>query len=411
MESKNLIDTFAEFARSRNIDRTTVIKILEQVFRAMIVRKFNTDANFDVIINLDQGDLQIWRFREIVEDDAENVSEEDKISLSEAKNIESDFNVGEEVAEEIGIDTFGRRAIMVAKQALTEQMKDLGSNALHEKYKALIGEMITAKVSQVLPRELILIDEENNELFLPKYQQIPKDNFKKGDHVHAIVLRIDLQQKTPRIILSRTAPALLSKLLENEIPEISEGLITIKKVVREPGERAKVAVEACDDKIDAVGSCVGMKGSRIHGIVRELHNENIDIINYTPNLALYISRALSPAKISSIEHIGERIAVYLPPDQVSLAIGKNGYNIKLASALVNKEIDVYRELDEMAEDAYLEAFSDELEPWIIEELKNIGLDTVKKVLSVPQEELAEKLDFTVEEIEDLYNVFQQETPR
>jgi len=411
MESKNLIDTFAEFARSRNIDRTTVIKILEQIFRAMIVRKFNTDDNFDVIINLDQGDLQIWRFREIVEDNAENVSDEDKISLSEAKNIESDFNVGEEVAEEIGIDTFGRRAIMVAKQALSEQMKDLGSNALREKYTALIGEMITAKVSQVLPRELILIDEESNELFLPKYQQIPKDNFKKGDHIHAIVLSIDLQQKTPRVILSRTAPALLSKLLENEIPEISEGLITIKKVVREPGERSKVAVEACDDKIDAVGSCVGMKGSRIHGIVRELHNENIDVINYTPNLALYIGRALSPAKISSIEHIGERIAVYLPPDQVSLAIGKNGYNIKLASALVNKEIDVYRELEEMAEDAYLEAFSDELEPWIIEELKNIGLDTVKKVLSVPQEELAEKLDFTVEEIADLYSVFQQETPK
>lgn len=408
MESKHLIDTFAEFARSRNIDRTTVIKILEEVFRAMIVRKFNTDANFDVIINLDQGDLQIWRFREIVADDSEHIEEADKIGLSEAQNIESDFKVGEEVAEEVSIDSFGRRAITVAKSTLIEQVKELESNALQEKYKPLIGEAITAKVSQVLPQQLILIDEKHNELFLPKSQQIPKDNFKKGDYVHTTVLRIDVQQKSTRVILSRTAPELLARLLENEIPEIAEGLITIKKVVREPGERAKVAVEGCDDNIDAVGACVGMKGSRIHGIVRELRYENIDVINYTPNLELYIARALSPAKISNIEDHGERVAVYLQPDQVSLAIGKNGYNIKLASALVNKEIDVYREVDNIADDIHLEEFQDEIEPSLIEALENIGLDSAKKVLAMPREELEQKLDITNEQVNDLYNILNQE---
>jgi N utilization substance protein A len=408
MESKNLIDTFADFARSRNIDRTTVIRILEEVFRAMIVRKFNTDSNFDVIINLDQGDLQIWRFREIVDDNSEHIEDYDKISLSEAKSIESDFKVGEEVSEEISIDSFGRRAITVAKNTLIEQVKDLASNTLHAKYKALIGEMITSKVSQVLHQELILLDDENNELFLPKSQQIAKDNFKKGDYVHAIISRIELQKKTPKIILSRTSPALLEKLLESEIPEISEGLITIKKVVREPGERAKVAVEACDDRIDPIGACVGMKGSRIHGIVRELRNENIDIINYTPNLELYISRALSPAKISTIQQKGERIVVYLKPDQVALAIGKNGYNIKLASALVNKEIDVYREIDNIVEDVRLEEFQDEIDPSLIEELKHIGLDSAKKVLAIPKEELKQKIDFAHDKIAQLYDVLSKE---
>lgn len=408
MESKHLIDTFADFARSRNIDRTTVIKILEQVFRAMIVRRFNTDANFDVIINLDQGDLQIWRFREIVEDDSEHVADDDKISLSEAKAIESDFSVGEEVAEEISIDSFGRRAITVAKQTLIEQIKDLASHTLREKYQALIGDMITAKVSQVLHKELILCDEENNELFLPKSQQIPKDNFKKGDYVHATILRIDLQSALPKVILSRTSPELLAHLLESEIPEISEGLITIKKIVREPGERAKVAVEACDENIDAVGSCVGMKGSRIHGIMRELRNENIDIITYTPNLELFIGRALSPAKINSIALQENRVAVYLHPDQVSLAIGKNGYNIKLASALVNKEIDVYREVDSIGEDVRLEEFQDEIDPALIEALKHIGLDSAKKVLAIPQEDLEDRLDFSKEIIASLYNVLKHE---
>jgi transcription termination/antitermination protein NusA len=408
MESKKLIETFAEFARSKNIDRPTVIRILEEVFRAMILKKFDTDDNFDIIINLDQGDLQIWRFREVVDDNSEDIWDHDKISLAEAKQIEEDFGIGEEVAEEISFDSFGRRAITVARQTLIQKVKDLEKDALYFKYNQLIGEMITVEVYQILNQEVIVLDEDKNELFLPKPEQIFKDNFKKGEYIRAIVLHIDLQKKSPRVILSRSSPLFLERLLESEVPEIADGLITIKNIVREPGERAKVAVESFDERIDPVGACVGIKGSRIHGIVRELQNENIDIINYTDNLDLYISRALSPAKISSIQLKGDRVAVYLKPDQVSLAIGKGGQNIKLASKLVDKEIDVYREVDNMGEDVNLEEFSDEVEPWIIEELKRIGLDSAKSVLAVPKEDLERRTDLEKETIDTLYNILSKE---
>ncbi|ACE05584.1 transcription termination factor NusA [Candidatus Amoebophilus asiaticus 5a2] len=408
MESKKLIETFAEFARSKNVDRPTVIRILEEVFKAMIHKKFGTDDNFDIIINLDQGDLQIWRFREVVDDNSEDIWDHDKISLSEAKKIEEDFNIGEEVSEEISVDSFGRRAITAARQTLIQKVKDLEKDALYLKYTQLIGEMITVEVHQILPQEVILVDEERKELFLPKSEQIFKDIFKKGEYIRAVVHRIDLQKSTPKVILSRTSPIFLERLFESEVPEIFDGIITIKKVVREPGERAKVAVESLDDRIDPVGACVGIKGSRIHSIVRELQNENIDVINYTDNLELYISRALSPAKISSIQMKGDRVAVYLKPDQVSLAIGKGGQNIKLASRLVDREIDVYREVDSIGEDVNLEEFADEIEPWIIDELKKTGLDSAKSVLAIPKEDLERRTDLEKETIDELYRVLKQE---
>ncbi|MHB9147934.1 MAG: transcription termination factor NusA [Candidatus Amoebophilus sp.] len=408
MESKKLIETFAEFARSKNVDRPTVIRILEEVFKAMIHKKFGTDDNFDIIINLDQGDLQIWRFREVVDDNSEDIWDHDKISLSEAKKIEEDFNIGEEVSEEISVDSFGRRAITAARQTLIQKVKDLEKDALYLKYTQLIGEMITVEVHQILPQEVILVDEEKKELFLPKSEQIFKDIFKKGEYIRAVVHRIDLQKSTPKVILSRTSPIFLERLFESEVPEIFDGIITIKKVVREPGERAKVAVESLDDRIDPVGACVGIKGSRIHSIVRELQNENIDVINYTDNLELYISRALSPAKISSIQTKGDRVAVYLKPDQVSLAIGKGGQNIKLASRLVDREIDVYREVDSIGEDVNLEEFADEIEPWIIDELKKTGLDSAKSVLAIPKEDLERRTDLEKETIDELYRVLKQE---
>jgi N utilization substance protein A len=408
MESKKLIETFADFARSKNIDRPTVIRILEEVFKAMIHKKFGTDDNFDIIINLDQGDLQIWRFREVVDDDSEDIWDHDKISLSEAKKIEADFDIGEEVSEEISVESFGRRAITAARQTLIQKVKDLEKDTLYLKYSQLIGEMITVEVHQILNQEVILLDEEKKELFLPKFEQIPKDNFKKGEYIRAVVERIDLQKSTPKIILSRTSPIFLERLFESEVPEIFDGIIAIKNIVREPGERAKVAVESFDERIDPVGACVGIKGSRIHNIVRELQNENIDVINYTENLELYISRALSPAKISSIQLKGDRVAVYLKPDQVSLAIGKGGQNIKLASKLVDKEIDVYREVDNMGEDVNLDEFSDEVESWIIAELKKIGLDSAKSVLAVPKEDLERRTDLEKETIEDLYKILSQE---
>lgn len=408
MESKKLIDTFAEFARSKNIDRPTVIRILEEVFRAMILKKFGTDDNFDIIINLDQGDLQIWRFREVVDDNSEDIWDHDKISLSDAKKIEEDFDIGEEVSEEISLESFGRRAITAARQTLIQKVKDLEKDALYLKYSQLVGEMITVEVHQILNQEVIVLDEEKKELFLPKSEQIAKDTFKKGEYLRAVIHHIDLQRSTPKIILSRTAPEFLERLFESEVPEIFDGIIAIKKIVREPGERAKVAVESFDERIDPVGACVGIKGSRIHNIVRELQNENIDVINYTDNLELYISRALSPAKISSIQLKGDRVAVYLKPDQVSLAIGKGGQNIKLASKLVDKEIDVYREIDNMGEDVNLDEFSDEVEPWIIEELKKIGLDSAKSVLAVSKEDLERRTDLERETIDELYRILSQE---
>jgi transcription termination/antitermination protein NusA len=408
MDSKTLIASFAEFARAKNIDRPTVIRILEDVFRAMIRKKFVIDDNFDTIINLDEGDLQIWRFREIVDDNSEDIWEHNKMSLSEARKLEDDFEIGEEVAEEIEFTSFGRRTIMAAKQALLQKVKDLEKDVLYKKYAELIGEMVSAEAYQILNREVILLDDEKNELILPNSEQIPKDRFKKGEYVRAVVHKVELQGNTPRVILSRNSPVFLERLFESEVPEVSEGLITIKKAVREPGARAKVAVESYDDRIDPVGACVGMKGSRIHSIVRELQGENIDVINYTDNLDLYITRALSPAKLSSIQHKGDRVAVYLKPEQVSLAIGRGGQNIKLASRLIGKEIDVYRELNDQEDDVRIEEFADEVESWIIDELKKIGLDSAKSVLAVAKEDLERRTDLERESIDALYSILSRE---
>jgi N utilization substance protein A len=411
MNSRELIESFAEFARLKNIDRPTMIRILEDVFRTMIRKKYGTDENFDVIINVDNGDLEIIRFREIVSDDSEDIWDVDKIPLTEAQKIEADFEEGEEVAEPIVLEDFGRRVVQTARQTLIQKVKDLEKDLLFQKYKELVGEIIVAEVYQILGKEILLIDQENNELILPKSEQIPKDRFRKGDSVKAIVHRVEMVNGTPRIILSRTSPAFLERLFENEVPEVYDGLIIIKKVVREPGERAKVAVESYDDRIDPVGACVGMKGSRIHSIVRELENENIDVINYTDNLELYISRALSPAKISSIKIDEEdsRVSVYLKPDQVSLAIGKGGQNIKLAGRLVGMEIDVFRESEEFEdEDIDLSEFDDEIEEWVIEELRKVGLDTAKSVLAVSKEELLRRTELEEETIVDVLHILKQE---
>ena len=408
MESRKLIESFADFARAKNIGRPTVIRILEDVFRVMIRRKFEEDDNFDIVINLDEGDLQIWRFRKIVDDNAEDVHNHDKISLSEARKLEADFEVGEEASEEISFASFGRRAIVAAKQALFHKVKDLENDALYARYTQLVGELISAEVYQILRKEVILLDDDKNELTLPYEEQIPRDRFKKGEYVRAVVHQVGLRGNAPQVILSRTAPAFLERLFESEVPEIAEGLITLKKVVREPGGRAKVAVESYDDRIDPVGACVGMKGSRIHSIVRELQGENIDVINYTDNLDLYIARALSPAKLSSIQHQDTRISVYLKPDQVSLAIGRGGQNIKLASKLIGKEIDVYRELDAQEDDVRIEEFADEVESWIIDALKKIGLDSAKSVLAVTKEDLERRTDLEKETIDILYDVLRKE---
>ncbi len=414
MDHSTLIESFAEFARHKSVDRPTMIRILEDVFRTMIRKKFKTDDNFDIIINADKGDLEIWRFREIVDDNSEDIWDYDKISLTEARKIEPDFEIGEEVAEEIKLMDFGRRAVMTARQTLIQKIKDLEKDNLFLKYKDLVGEIIVGEVYQAMQKEVLLIDAEGNELNLPKMEQIPKDRFRKGDSVRAIVHRVEMVNGNPKIILSRTSPTFLERLFENEVPEVFDGLITIKKVVREPGERAKVAVESYDDRIDPVGACVGMKGSRIHSIVRELQNENIDVINFTENLDLYISRALSPAKIVSIK-VEEgpskgRVSVYLKPDQVSLAIGKGGHNIKLASRLVGLEIDVFRDLqgEELFEDVDLEEFADEIEGWVIDEFKRIGLDTAKSVLALSKEDLDRRTDLEEETIQEVLNIIKQE---
>jgi len=411
MDSGILIESFAEFAQNKNVDRPTMIRILEDVFRTMIRKKYETDDNFDIIINADKGDLEIWRFREIVDDNSEDIWDHDKISLTEAREIEPDFEIGEEVAEEVKLVDFGRRAVMTARQTLIQKIKDLEKDILFQKYKELVGEIIIGEVYQILSREVLLIDAEGNELIIPRSEQIPKDRYRKGDSIRAIVHRAEMVNGNPRIILSRVSPDFLVRLFESEVPEVYDGLITIKKVVREPGERAKVSVESYDDRIDPVGACVGMKGSRIHSIVRELQNENIDVINFTENSDLYISRSLSPAKISSIK-IDEdegRVAVYLKPDQVSLAIGKGGQNIKLASKLVGLEIDVFREMgDYEDEDVDLREFSDEIDDWVIEEFKKIGLDTAKSVLAITKDDLTRRIDLEEETIEDVINILKQE---
>jgi N utilization substance protein A len=411
MDASTLIESFADFAKQKNIDRPTMIRILEDVFRNMIRKKYIEDDNFDIIVNADKGDLEIWRFREIVDDDSEDIWEHDKISLTEAQKIEADFEVGEEVAEQIYLEDFGRRAVTTARQTLMQKVKDLEKDILYQKYKDLVGEIIAGEVYQVLGREVLLIDAEGNEISIPRNEQIQKDRYRKGENVRAVVHKVDMVNGSPKIILSRTAPAFVERLFEQEVPEVYDGLITIKKVVREPGERAKVAVESYDDRIDPVGACVGMKGSRIHAIVRELQNENIDVINYTENLELFIQRALSPAKIVSIkiDKDNNRVSVFLKPDQVSLAIGKGGLNIKLASRLVGMEIDVFRETDgEQEEDVDLDEFGDEIESWVIDELKRIGLDSAKSVLNLNKEELVRRTDLEEETIDSVLGVLKKE---
>ncbi|MCH6232713.1 transcription termination factor NusA [Cognataquiflexum rubidum] len=411
MDAKVLIESFAEFAKSKNVDRPTMIRILEDVFRAMIRKKFETDENFDVTINADKGDLEILRIREIVDDNSEDIWDFDKISLTDARKIEPDFEVGEDVYEKIELEEFGRRAVMMARQTLIQKIKDLEKDLLFNQYEELVGEIISAEVYQILGRETLLIDGEGNELILPKGEQITKDRFRKGDSVRAIVHKVEMVNGNPRIILSRTSPIFLERLFENEVPEVFDGLITIRKIVREPGERAKVAVESYDDRIDPVGACVGMKGSRIHAIVRELQNENIDVINYTDNLDLYVSRALSPAKVSSltVDKENKRISVYLKPDQVSMAIGKGGFNIRLASRLVGFEIDVFRELNDYEEeDVDLEEFGDEIDNWVIDELKKTGLDTAKSVLSLTKEDLLRRTELEEETIDEIFRILKQE---
>lgn len=411
MDASTLVESFADFAKQKNIDRPTMIRILEDVFRNMIRKKYEHDDNFDIIVNSDKGDLEIWRFREIVEDESEDIWDHDKISLSEAQKIEPDFEVGEEVAEEIHLEDFGRRAVSTARQTLMQKVKDLEKDILFEKYKEIVGEIISGEVYQVLSREVLLIDGEGNEISLPRSEQIPKDRYRKGESIRAIVHKVEMINGNPKIILSRTSGVFLERLFEQEVPEVYDGLITIKKVIREPGERAKVAVESYDDRIDPVGACVGMKGSRIHAIVRELQNENIDVINFTENLELYITRALSPAKITSIKIDKEngRVSVYLKPDQVSLAIGKGGLNIKLASRLVDMEIDVFREDVELQdEDVDLQEFSDEIEAWVITELKRIGLDTAKSVLALDVAELVKRTDLEEETVEMVLKALKKE---
>ena len=411
MDTKVLIQSFTEFAKQKNVDRPTMIRILQDVFRAMIKKKYEHDENFDIVINADKGDLEIMRFREIVDDNSEDIWDFDKIKLSDAKKIEKDFEIGDEVAEEIKIEDFGRRAIILAKQTLVQRVKDLEKEVVINKYEDLVGEIITGEIYQMLSREVLLVDNEGNEISLPRSEQIYKDKYRKGDTLRGVVTSVGMFRGNPKITLSRTSHMFLEQLFENEVPEITDGLITINKVVREPGERAKICVESYDDRIDPVGACVGMNGSRIHSIVRELQNENIDVINYTDNQELYISRALSPAKITSmnIDNEEKRVSVYLKPDQVSLAIGKGGQNIKLASRLLDLEIDVFRELDEtQEEDVDLEEFSDEIEAWIIDELKRIGLDTAKAVLNLDKEDLIKRSDLEEETIETLLNTLKKE---
>ncbi len=411
MDSLNLIESFADFAMQKNIDRPTMIRILEDVFKTMIRKKYEFDDNFDVIINADKGDLEIWRFREIVDDDSEDIWDHDKICLTDARKIESDFEIGEEVAEEIKLIDFGRRAVTTARQTLIQRVKDLEKDIIFEKYKDLAGEIISAEVYQTLSREVLLLDNDGNELSISKKDQISKDRFRKGETVRAVVEGVEMVNGNPKVKLSRTAPIFLERLFENEVPEVYDGLITIKKVVRQPGERAKVAVESYDDRIDPVGACVGMKGSRIHSIVRELQNENIDVINFTDNMELYIARALSPAKIGSIKiaEEGGRVSVFLKPDQVSLAIGKGGQNIKLASQLIGLEIDVFRESGEFDdEDVDLDEFGDEIDSWIIDELKRVGLDTAKSVLTLTPEEITKRSDLEIETIQEIFKILGQE---
>jgi N utilization substance protein A len=412
MHSGDLIESFAEFAREKNIDRPTMIAILEDVLRTMIRKAYGDDHNFDIILNAESGDLEMWRTREIVDDNSEDIWDTDKIPLTEAKKIEPDFEIGEEVAEEVKIEDFGRRIVQTARQTLIQKVKDLEKEMLFDQYKDQVGELVTVDVYQILGKEVICMDEEGNELSLPKGEQIPKDRFRKGTSIRAIIHKVEINNGNPKLTLSRTSPVFLERLFELEIPEIQDGVISIRKIVREPGERAKVAVESFDDRIDPVGACVGMKGSRIHSIVRELENENIDVIQWTENTNLLISRSLSPAKISNIRinENNERVSVFLKPDQVSLAIGKGGLNIKLASKLIGLEIDVFRDIEGVVEeeDVDLMEFTDEIDEWILLEFRKIGLDTAKSVLTIGKADLVRRTELEEETVDEVLDILRKE---
>ena len=407
----SMFDSFKEFKETKNIDRTTLVSVLEESFRNVLAKIFGSDENFDVIVNPDKGDFEIYRNRVVVAD-GEVEDENKQISLTEARKIEPDYEVGEDVSERVDFAKFGRRAILNLRQTLASKILELEHDSLYNKYKDRVGQVIAAEVYQVWKREVLVVDDENNELILPKAEQIPADQYRKGETIRAVIERVDNENNNPKIILSRTSPMFLQRLLEAEVPEIAEGVIAIRRIARMPGERAKVAVESFDDRIDPVGACVGVKGSRVHGIVRELCNENIDVINYTGNTKLFIQRALSPAKVSSIniDEENKKAEVYLKPEEVSLAIGRGGLNIKLASMLTEYTIDVFREVngDEADEDIYLDEFSDEIDQWVIDAIKGIGLDTAKAVLNAPRDMLVEKADLEEETVDNVLKVLRAE---
>jgi len=409
MENLNLIETFSEFKELKNIDRATMMSVLEDVFRNMLLKKFGSNDNFDIIINTDKGDFEIWRNREVVED-GEVTDPNFQISITEAKKIDTDYEVGEEVTDEVKLLDFGRRAIVALRQNLTSRILELEKDNVYLKYKDKIGEIVTGEVYQVWKKEILVLDDEGNELILPKQEQIPSDYYRKGDNLRAVITRVEMRNNNPMIVLSRTSPVFLERLFELEVPEIYDGLITIKKIVRVAGDRAKVAVESYDDRIDPVGACVGMKGSRIHGIVRELRNENIDVINFTNNTQLFITRSLSPARINSIklDEAHKKAEVFLDPDEVSKAIGKGGLNIKLAGLLTGYEIEVYRDVNEEDEDVDISEFIDEIDQWVIDELKAIGCDTAKSVLNLSVEELVKRTDLEEETIKELRGILKAE---
>lgn len=410
-EQMSMIDTFKEFKDTKNIDRTTLVSVLEESFRNVLAKIYGSDENFDVIVNPDKGDFEIYRNRVVVAD-GEVADENKEISLTEAQKIEPDYEVGEDVSERVNFSKFGRRAILTLRQTLASKVLELEHDSLYNKYKDRVGQIVSGEVYQIWKREVLLVDDENNELVLPKMEQIPSDQYRKGETLRAVIARVDNENNNPKIILSRTSPVFLERLLEQEVPEIADGLIAIKKIARMPGERAKVAVESYDERIDPVGACVGVKGSRVHGIVHELCNENIDVINWTANSKLFIQRALSPARVNSININEEerRAEVYLQPEEVSLAIGRGGLNIKLASMLTEYTIDVFRDVPEgeEEEDIYLDEFSDEIDQWVIDALKTIGLDTAKQVLNAPREMLIEKADLEEETVDHLLNVLRAE---
>lgn len=407
----SMVDTFREFKETKNIDRTTLVSVLEESFRNVLAKIFGSDENFDVIVNPDKGDFEIYRNRVVVAD-GEVEDENKEITLTEARKIEPDYEVGEDVSEKVDFNKFGRRAILTLRQTLASKILELEHDSLFNKYKDRVGQIISGEVYQVWKREVLIVDDENNELILPKTEQIPGDMYRKGETVRAVIDRVDNDNNNPKIILSRTAPAFLQRLLEAEVPEIAEGLIAIRRIARLPGERAKIAVESFDERIDPVGACVGVKGSRVHGIVRELNNENLDVVNYTDNAKLFIQRALAPAAITSvnIDDENKKAEVFLKPDQVSKAIGRGGMNIKLASMLTEYTIDVFREVDdnEADEDIYLDEFSDEIDQWVIDAIKGIGLDTAKQVLNAPRNLLIEKADLEEETVDNVINVLRTE---